>query len=167
VVLVGAGLGLGLPAASQTGATLTINPTSGPVGTTITATITGCVGANNDGTARLDFRYVPGTPANTVMFVPAADGTATVAIEAVDKEGHAGATAAEVRVSQCKDNAFAAAPFTVVRTTTTTAAVTTTTLAGGDGRVGTTTTTKPATKPAATKPAATAKPSTGRIALTG
>ena len=171
VAAVGAGLAVAGPASSQNqaGTTLSIDPTSGPIGTEITATITNCIGANADGTARLDFRYVPGTPANTEMFVPTADGTATVTIEAVDKEGHADATAAEVSVKQCKDGGFAAAPFTVVRPATTTGETTTTLAAGGSGGGseggggsgsggGTTTTTPQA-------PAAT--PSPGRIALTG
>lgn len=114
---------LTIPAASAqaAGPSLTITPTSGPIGTVITASIINCPppppDANGDQLARLDFAFVTGTPAATESFTPDPDGTATVTIEATDKEAHAGETEAQVNVWQCGGDATAmgSAPFTVVR----------------------------------------------------
>jgi hypothetical protein len=121
---------LGVPPASGRGTNglgLSIDPTSGPIGTVITATITGCTAGLNPGNeARLDFNFVGFTPANTVFFVPEGDGTDIVEIEAKDKlPQSAGLTDAEVRVSQCVEgdavgptptgDEVATAPFTVIR----------------------------------------------------
>lgn len=125
VGLVGVGTAL-----SQSGPpTISISPTSGPIGTQITATIANCtVPTTGGGEARLDFAFEGLTPANTEFFAPAEDGTATVTIEAMEKgEQSEGLTAAEVNVSQCGNEGFASAPFTVTRATTTTTQATTTT----------------------------------------
>jgi hypothetical protein len=114
------GLGISVPAAAQTNPTLSIEPSSGPIGTIITATVSNCLGGvnNPDGSARLDFAFEGFTPANSVFFVPSPDGTATVTIEAVEKEGQSESlTAAEVNVSQCTNGGFTSVPFTVTRTT--------------------------------------------------
>jgi hypothetical protein len=109
------------PAAAQvTTPTLSIAPTSGPIGTLITATITGCTppapvpGGNPS--ARLDWD-LGGTPANTVSFTPAADGTATVTIEALEKFSFDGPESwrgtGRVVVSQCGNEGFATASFVI------------------------------------------------------
>ena len=104
------------PASSQTGPpTVSISPIEGPIGTEITATIANCTPPTM-GEARLDFSFVGFTPAHTVFFSPAADGTATATIEATEKEGQSeNLTAAEVVVSQCGNEGFDRAPFTVTR----------------------------------------------------
>ena len=173
----GAGLWIVGPASGQTGPTVTINPTSGPIGTTITATVTNCVAANGDGTARLDFVIEGFTPANSEFFTPDADGNATVTIQALDKEGQTeNVTAARVAVSQCVGGS-ASAPFTIIRqqatTTTSTAPGATTTTSTAPGATtttvarqsGTTTTTVRTTTAIPTTP--TAAPVAGRPAFTG
>jgi hypothetical protein len=85
----------GAPAlAQQPEASLSITPTSGPLGTVITATITDCpprppVPGGNP-SARLDFAYVGRTPANTVSFQPGPDGRAQVTIEVIEKHSFDG-----------------------------------------------------------------------------
>ncbi len=122
VVSLGAGLSIVGPASAQTGPTVSITPTSGPIGTTITATVSNCVGANSDGSARLDFAIEGFTPSNTEFFIPSAGGSAVVSIQALDKEGQTeNATAATVVLSQCQVDTEASAPFTITRQQATTA----------------------------------------------
>lgn len=116
------------PASSQAGPpAVSISPTSGPIGTEITATITNCTPPETEGgEARLDFAFEGFTPANSELFAPDQDGTATVTIVATEKEGQSeGLTAAEVNVLQCGNEGVGSAPFTVVRTSTTTTQPTT------------------------------------------
>ena len=109
------------PASSQAGApAISISPTSGRIGTEITATITNCTAPPTaGGEARLDFAFEGFTPAATEFFTPAEDGTATVTIEATENEGQTeGLTAALVAVSQCGNEGFTSMPFTVTRAST-------------------------------------------------
>ena len=162
-VCLGAGLFIVGPASGQTAPSLSITPTSGPIGTTITATVTNCVGPN----ARLDFVIEGFTPANSETFTPAADGSATVSIQALDKEGQTeNVTAASVRLSCQGQTSGASAPFTIIRqqattstttaTTSTTAKVTTTTVAS-----------QPATTTTTVRTAPRATPVAGRATFTG
>ena len=148
VVCLGAGLVTVGSASGQTAPTVTITPTSGPIGTTITATVTNCTGPN----ARLDFIIEGFTPANSATFSPGADGRATVSIQALEKVGQTeNVTAARVAVTQCQgqtSGAGSSAPFTITRqqATTNTTLVTTTTIVGatpttGAPQLATTTTT--------------------------
>jgi len=109
---------------------LTIDPTSGPIGTVITATITGCIAGASTAGARLDFAFLGLTPSNTVFFMPDGDGTDVVDIEAMEKLPQSeGLTDGEVVVTQCvvaggagaeevgaaQVGEEARAPFTVIR----------------------------------------------------
>jgi hypothetical protein len=113
-----------VPAASaQTGGPrVTITPTSGPIGTIITAQVSNCSipppDLSGNRFARVDFAFVNGTPAETVEFTPGSDGTATVRIRASDKPIHRTDTRARVNVWRCGGDpeAFGTAPFTVIRT---------------------------------------------------
>jgi hypothetical protein len=97
---------------------ISITPTSGPIGTMITATITDCLPGDRGSEARVDFAFVGQTPANSVFFVPREDGRATVQIEALDKPGPGRTDQAEVNVSQCGNQGWASAPFTVTSSVT-------------------------------------------------
>lgn len=107
------------PASSQTGPpTVSISPIEGRIGTQITAMITNCEPPTTSGgearEARLDFAFEGLTPSTSSFFSPAEDGSATVTIETTDKEGQSEKlTVAEVVVSQCGNEGFDSAPFTV------------------------------------------------------
>lgn len=131
-----------------------ISPTSGSIGSTITVSVTGCFGGANeegtpddplDDTARLDFAFADDpattqnestTPANSEFFVPADDGSATVTIQALDKEGQTETyTTGRLVLSQCLNEGSDEAAFAVTRGTVTTSSTTVAT--------GSTTTTTP------------------------
>ena len=161
-VCLGVGLLIVAPASGQTAPSVTITPTSGPIGTTITATVTNCVGPN----ARLDFVIEGFTPANSTTFTPGAGGNATVTIQALDKPGQTeNVTAARVTVSCQGQTSGASAPFTITRqaTTSTTIGTTSTTT----GATTTTVASQPGTTTTTVRPTATATPVGVQIALTG
>lgn len=100
--------GLAGPAHAQTDGDRTeivsIDPTSGPLGTEITVTVRNCPGGNADGTARLDFAFNGFTPANTTFFYGDADGaeqTATITAQGGEGKQNPGQTDAFVALSQC------------------------------------------------------------------
>lgn len=100
--------GLAGPVQAQTGdqtEIVSIDPTSGPLGTEITVTVENCPGGNGDGTARLDFGFKGFTPASTSFFYGDANGTQQTAVliaEGGEGKQNPGQTDAYVMVSQCK-----------------------------------------------------------------
>jgi hypothetical protein len=114
-------LGAAPATAQQASPTLSITPTSGPLGTVITATITNCpppapVPGGNP-SARLDFHYVGRTPANTVAVQPNAAGRAQVTIEVIEKHSFDGPESrlgqGFVVLSQCGTPGQPSVAFTV------------------------------------------------------
>lgn len=84
---------------------VSIDPTSGPLGTEIIVTVRNRPGGNADGTARLDFGFNEFTPANTTFFYGDANGdeqTATITAEGGEGKQNPGQTDAYVALSQCK-----------------------------------------------------------------